>query len=62
MARSLQFSTKIIGGKNMNAELLKAGFILSATMGFLLFNFSSKRNFKRIYKLLFKPREKNLLS
>ena len=42
----------------MNAELLKAGFILIASAGFVIFNISSKRNFKRILKLFIKPREK----
>jgi hypothetical protein len=46
----------------MNAELLKAGFILTASVGFLVINLSSKRNMKKFLKLIFKPREKNVLS
>jgi len=42
----------------MNAELLKAGFILVASAGFVIFNVSSKRNFKRFLKIFIKPREK----
>ncbi|MFH1050976.1 MAG: hypothetical protein V1779_08650 [bacterium] len=42
----------------MNAELLKAGFILVASAGFVIFNISSKRNLKRFLKLFVKPREK----
>jgi hypothetical protein len=42
----------------MNAELLKAGFILAASAGFLIINLSSKKNFKKVLKLMFKPRDK----
>jgi hypothetical protein len=42
----------------MNAELLKAGFILIASAGFVIFNISSKKNFKRLLKIFIKPREK----
>ena len=42
----------------MNAELMKAGFILIASAGFVIFNISSKRNFRRLLKLFIKPKEK----
>ncbi len=42
----------------MNGELLKAGFILVASAGFLVFSLSSKKNFKRIFRLFIKPKEK----
>jgi len=46
----------------MNTELLKAGFILIAVTGFVLFNFANKQNFKKLGKLIFKSKaDKNKL-
>lgn len=42
----------------MNAELLKAGFILIASAGFVIFNISSKKNIKRFLRIFIKPRQK----
>ena len=42
----------------MGVDLMKAGFILAASAGFLIFSVSSKENVKKVIKLVFKPREK----
>jgi hypothetical protein len=42
----------------MQADLMKAGFILIASTGFLIFSLSSKKNLKKILKLFIKQKKK----